>query len=168
MVKEMRESTIRSCGTAIGEVAVAASGGAIVAVAIGADGRDRLEARFGRGGGAGESVLAGEALRQIKEYLGGRRRDFGLSLRLRGTRFRKRVWGEIARIPYGENRSYGEIARRIGSPGSARAVGAACRANPVPLLVPCHRVVAAGGRLGGYSSGVETKRFLLRLEEKGG
>lgn len=82
----------------------------------------------------------------------------------RGTRFQQRVWRELLVIPAGRTRSYGEIAARLGKPGAARAVGGACGANPVPLLVPCHRVLAAGGRLGGFSGGLDWKIRLLRVE----
>ncbi len=100
---------------------------------------------------------------QLAEYFGGRRRVFDLPLDLRGTPFQRLVWEVMRAIPWGETLTYGEIARLIGAPGAARAVGLACGANPVPIVVPCHRVVAAGG-LGGYSSGADVKRFLLRLE----
>lgn len=81
-----------------------------------------------------------------------------------GTAFQRKVWKAIARIPFGKVKSYGEIAREIGSPGAARAVGAACGANPLPLFVPCHRVVASNGELGGFSGGLGVKKKLLRLE----
>ncbi|MDE2029837.1 MAG: methylated-DNA--[protein]-cysteine S-methyltransferase [Alphaproteobacteria bacterium] len=81
-----------------------------------------------------------------------------------GTAFQHKVWREMAKIPSGSVRSYGEIARRIGNPKAARAVGAACGANPVPYIVPCHRVVAANGGLGGFSGGLDIKKKLLRVE----
>jgi methylated-DNA-[protein]-cysteine S-methyltransferase len=105
-----------------------------------------------------------EAARQILEYLTGKRRSFELPLDVRGTPFQRRVYREIARIPYGETRSYGELARAIGRPAAARAVGAANGANPVALVVPCHRVIAAGGHLGGYGGGLALKRRLLAME----
>jgi O-6-methylguanine DNA methyltransferase len=82
-----------------------------------------------------------------------------------GTTFQRSVWNELLRIPLGQTRTYGEIARRLALPGAARAVGAACGANPVPLIVPCHRVVAAGGRLGGFSGGAGWKEKLLAIEQ---
>jgi methylated-DNA-[protein]-cysteine S-methyltransferase len=101
---------------------------------------------------------------QLEEYFAGKRRDFDLELDLRGTDFRKRCWNELLRIPYGETRSYGEIARAVGSPNGFRAVGQANHYNPVAIIVPCHRVLAGGQNLGGYGGGLPTKAFLLRLE----
>lgn len=101
---------------------------------------------------------------QLAEYFAGQRRAFDLPLDLRGTPFQRRVWGVLLNIGWGETRSYGEVAGLLGSPGAARAVGQACGANPVAIVVPCHRVVAAGGRPGGYSGGAGVKRFLLALE----
>jgi O-6-methylguanine DNA methyltransferase len=100
---------------------------------------------------------------QVAEYLEGKRERFELPLDLRGTPFQLRVWGELLRIPYGETRSYADVARAIGEPGAPRAVGAANGANPVALVVPCHRVVATHG-LGGYGGGLPLKRQLLALE----
>jgi O-6-methylguanine DNA methyltransferase len=105
-----------------------------------------------------------DAMRQILEYLEGRRREFALPLDLRGTPFQLQVWRALLEIPYGETRSYGEIARAVGRPGATRAVGNANGANPVALVVPCHRVIQSGGRLGGFGGGVELKARLLALE----
>ena len=101
---------------------------------------------------------------QVCEYLEGKRRAFELPLDLRGTPFQRRVWEALLAIPYGETRTYGQVAGAIGRPGALRAVGAANGANPVPLVVPCHRVVAAGGRLGGFGGGLPLKARLLALE----
>jgi len=101
---------------------------------------------------------------QLQEYFSGNRRDFDLALDLRGTDFQKRCWNELLRIPYGETRSYGEIARAVGSPQSFRAVGQANHYNPIAIIVPCHRVLAAGCYLGGYGGGLAVKAYLLRLE----
>ncbi len=101
---------------------------------------------------------------QLDEYFAGKRRDFDLKLDLRGTPFRKRCWDELLRIPYGKTKSYGEIAREVGCPKGSRAVGQANHYNPVAIIVPCHRVLAGGERLGGYGGGLPTKAFLLRLE----
>lgn len=102
--------------------------------------------------------------RQMKEYFGGERRDFDLKLDLRGTEFRKKCWNELLRIPYGETRTYAEIARAVGNPAGFRAVGQANHYNPIAIIVPCHRVLASGGLLGGYGGGLPTKALLLRLE----
>jgi methylated-DNA-[protein]-cysteine S-methyltransferase len=92
------------------------------------------------------------------------RREFDLPLDARGTAFQKAVWAEVARIPYGATTTYGQIAQRIGRSGAARAVGAAVGANPLSILIPCHRVIGAGGALTGYGGGLEIKAALLRLE----
>lgn len=101
---------------------------------------------------------------QMNEYFAGRRRKFELELELRGTEFRKRCWNELLRIPYGQTRSYAEIARAVGNPNGFRAVGQANHYNPIAIIVPCHRVLAAGCYLGGYGGGLPVKAFLLRLE----
>lgn len=105
-----------------------------------------------------------EAVEQLGEYFAGRRREFDLKVRLKGTAFQERVWGALREIGYGETVSYGELARRLGQPAAVRAVGLANRANPVAIVVPCHRVVGAGGQLTGYGGGVDVKRRLLALE----
>jgi len=105
-----------------------------------------------------------EVREQLDEYFSGKRLDFDLTLDLRGTDFQKRCWNELLRIPYGETRSYAEIARAVGSPRSFRAVGQANHYNPIAIIVPCHRVLAAGCYLGGYGGGLPTKAYLLRLE----
>lgn len=105
-----------------------------------------------------------EAVEQLGEYFAGRRREFDLKVRLKGTAFQERVWGELREIGYGETVSYGELARRLGQPAAVRAVGLANGANPVAIVVPCHRVVGAGGQLTGYGGGVDVKRRLLALE----
>lgn len=113
------------------------------------------------------AILARQALAEIAEYLAGRRRQFTVSLDLEGTPFQLQVWKALLRIPYGETRSYGEIARAIGRPTAARAVGMANHSNPVAIIVPCHRVIAGDGSLGGYAGGLKMKASLLRLEASG-
>ena len=132
-----------------------------------------LEVRFGdegsvppRAEGAepdGNSLLM-EAARQIGEYLRGERRDFDVPIRLEGTDFQLLVWNALRTIPYGETRTYAQVAARIGRPKAVRAVGGANHNNPLPLLVPCHRVVGTDGRLVGFGGGLEIKRRLLELE----
>ena len=116
------------------------------------------------GAGNGAEGLLAEAARQLDEYFSGQRRQFDLPLDLQGTEFQQRVWRAVSGIPYGQTRTYAQIAAGVGSPRAVRAVGAANGANPVAILVPCHRVVGSGGGLGGYGGGLELKRRLLDLE----
>jgi AraC family transcriptional regulator of adaptative response/methylated-DNA-[protein]-cysteine methyltransferase len=109
--------------------------------------------------------LAG-AVRSLLRFLRGELTRFDLPLDVRGTAFQCRVWEELLKIPYGRTRSYGEIARAVGKPGAARAVGTACGSNPLPLIIPCHRVVRGGGQLGGYGLGLPRKRALLKMEKR--
>jgi len=104
------------------------------------------------------------AIRQLDEYFAGQRREFELPLRLGGTEFQRRVWGELEEIPYGETWSYGQLASRIGKPRASRAVGLANGRNPISIVVPCHRVIGADGSLTGYGGGLERKRWLLAHE----
>lgn len=110
-----------------------------------------------------EPTVAAEAVRQLAEYFAGERRQFDLLLSPRGTDFQRRVWQALAEIPYGRTATYGELARSLGV-GSARAVGSATGRNPISIIVPCHRLVGAGGALTGYAGGLERKRWLLDLE----
>jgi methylated-DNA-[protein]-cysteine S-methyltransferase len=103
---------------------------------------------------------------QLEAYFAGEPVDFDIDLDLRGTEFQQRVWKALLTIPYGETRSYGEIAAQIGTPGAARAVGLANGHNPISIIVPCHRVIGAGGSLTGYGGGLERKRTLLELEKR--
>lgn len=105
-----------------------------------------------------------QARREISEYAAGARRAFGVRLAAAGTPFQRGVWSELARIPWGETVSYGELARRVGRPGAVRAVGAASARNPISILLPCHRVIGSDGRLTGYAGGLTVKEALLRLE----
>jgi len=108
--------------------------------------------------------LLTEAARQLRAYFAGALREFQLPLDTQGTDFQKRVWAQVAAIPYGETRNYAQIAQALGSPGAVRAVGAANGANPVPIVVPCHRVIGAKGKLVGYGGGLAMKKRLLELE----
>jgi methylated-DNA-[protein]-cysteine S-methyltransferase len=112
----------------------------------------------------GDSSLLREARRQLDAYFGGRLRDFDVPLATRGTAFQRRVWHALRELPYGVTRSYADIARQLGTPNATRAVGAANGRNPVPIVVPCHRVLGADGSLTGFGGGLDTKRFLLQLE----
>ena len=105
-----------------------------------------------------------KAKKQLQEYFAGRRKTFDLELDPAGSSFQKRVWKAIAGVPYGETISYGELARRCGFPEGARAAGAATGRNPIGIVVPCHRIVGANGKLTGYAGGLDKKRALLALE----
>jgi methylated-DNA-[protein]-cysteine S-methyltransferase len=104
------------------------------------------------------------ASRQLREYADGKRRTFDVPLRLDGTAFQSRVWGALSEIPFGDTRSYQDIARAIGRPGASRAVGQANHHNPLAPIIPCHRVVNSSGGLGGYGGGMDLKRTLLAHE----
>jgi methylated-DNA-[protein]-cysteine S-methyltransferase len=104
------------------------------------------------------------ALRQLREYFAGKRRQFDVPVDPGGTDFQRRVWQLIAAIPFGETTSYGQIATQLGDERLARAVGAAAGANPIPIIIPCHRVIGAGGSLVGYGGGLRMKVWLLRHE----
>jgi methylated-DNA-[protein]-cysteine S-methyltransferase len=155
----------RTISTSIGDLTLAADDdGAITRVGFGGeangdrDGRPAAEA-------IGDAAAALDAAAtQLREYLAGERTAFDLPLRPHGNPFEQLVWAELARIPYGETTSYGEIARRIGHPGSARAVGRANGRNPIAIVLPCHRVIGSDGSLTGYGGGLDLKRALLTLE----
>lgn len=111
-----------------------------------------------------ETPVLRETRRQLEAYFAGKLREFDLPLHLEGSPFRMKVWKELQRIPYGQAISYGELARRIGQPTAARAVGSANHNNPIAIIVPCHRVIAADGTIGGYGGGLDCKQQLLALE----
>ena len=116
----------------------------------------------------GERADAGfeDVARQLAEYFAGERTVFSLPLRPVGSPFELAVWDQLTRIPYGETRSYGHVASAVGEPGGAQAVGAANGRNPIAIVVPCHRVIGADGRLVGFGGGLPRKRFLLDLEQR--
>jgi len=111
----------------------------------------------------GHPVLL-EAERQLQEYFAGRRKEFALALDVTGTAFQRTVWSALRTIPFGETRSYGQIARQIGNPDAVRAVGAANGRNPVSIVTPCHRVIGSTGKLTGFAGGLDVKARLLALE----
>jgi methylated-DNA-[protein]-cysteine S-methyltransferase len=112
-----------------------------------------------------DAALAG-ATAQLGEYFAGDREGFDLALRPLGSDFELAVWAELARIPYGQTHTYGAVAKAVGEPGGAQAVGLACGRNPLPLVIPCHRVIGADGSLVGFGGGLPRKRFLLDLEQR--
>lgn len=107
-----------------------------------------------------------EVIGQLRAYFAGELENFELPLSPEGTQFQQKVWAELRNIPYGETISYGELARRIGNPNASRAVGLANGSNPIPIIIPCHRVIGANGKLTGYGGGLPIKEKLLALEKK--
>jgi methylated-DNA-[protein]-cysteine S-methyltransferase len=121
------------------------------------------ERRHGRRDADDVPPILKETAAQLEEYFAGERTEFDVTMELDGTPFQQEVWAELCRIPYGETISYGELARRVGRPRGPRAVGQANGRNPIPIIVPCHRVLASNG-IGGYGGGLKIKRALLALE----
>lgn len=113
---------------------------------------------------APERAAASEAARQLEEYFAGQRKQFTVKCRPAGTPFQQKVWQALRQIPYGTTCFYGEIAAKIGSPNACRAVGGANRSNPIPIIIPCHRVIGKNGNLTGFSAGIDKKILLLELE----
>lgn len=144
--------TVRAGGV---DLAVTAERGAVTAIRLNESGSRRAASPF-------EQMVE----RELHEYFDGTRTAFTFATRIHGTPFQEAVWTELRRIPYGETRTYGEIARALHKPHAFRAVGAANHANPLPIVIPCHRVVQSGGGLGGYGGGLALKRRLLNLETR--
>jgi len=146
--------------TPIGELLLVAEDGELREIRFERDPRPfEPESGWRRGG-----RLLARAARQLDEYFAGRRRAFVLPLGPSGTPFQRKVWRELERIPFGRTISYGTLARRVGNPQASRAVGAANGRNPLPIVIPCHRVIASDGRLTGFGGGLDVKRFLLEHE----
>lgn len=151
----------------LGVALAAATGNALVELSHFDQREGALEAAESRHPGAvfdPDHPVLRETIRQLDAYFAGHLRRFDLPLEPAGTRFQRQVWAALRQIPYGETRSYGDLARQVGRAGGARAVGQANRNNPIGVIVPCHRVVAADGSLGGYAGGLDRKRRLLALE----
>lgn len=144
--------------TPIGKIGIAEEDGALTQLTF----RTELPA----GAVLEETPLIAQCRQQLDEYFAGKRKSFDLPLCPKGTEFQKKVWASLCKIPYGETRTYGEIAAAVGNPKAARAVGMANNRNPISVLVPCHRVIGSGGKLVGYGGGLDKKRFLLDLEQK--
>ena len=153
----------RRLETTLGTYVLAADGDDLVGVWREAQKKFPTPARLGEPA-AGRHTVLDEADQQLLDYLAGRREAFELSLAPGGTRFQQAVWDHLSTIPRGATTTYGEIARALGRPRAAQAVGAAVGSNPLSIVVPCHRVVGSAGGLTGYAGGVETKRALLILE----
>ena len=141
--------------TEIGRLYLAEENGCIVRISSGQDPVEDVQ---------GDSPLLEQAAKEVAEYLAGRRQKFSVPVKAKGTPFQEKVWAALRQIPFGETRSYGEIAKMVGSPKGARAVGMACNRNPVLLMIPCHRVVGSNGRLVGFACGLAMKEKLLNLE----
>ena len=142
--------------TPMGPMALAEEGGALTRLYLPGGPVPRMASR--------ETPLLAEGRAQLLSYLQGGRRAFSLPLAPAGTPFQQAVWAQLARIPYGSTLTYGQLAARVGNPKAVRAVGQANHRNPLPILLPCHRVVGKGGALTGYAGGVALKRALLELE----
>ena len=143
--------------TPLGNITIASNGTAITHIAFGTQ-------RFP--GEKKSSALTNKASTQILQYLAGKRKLFDIPFEADGTEFHKRVWSEVLKIPYGQTYSYGQIAALIGNVKATRAVGMANNKNPLPLLIPCHRVIGASGKPVGYVGGLKRKEFLLDLEKE--
>jgi methylated-DNA-[protein]-cysteine S-methyltransferase len=146
----------------VGELTLIASDAGLVAVLWEND--DPARVRLGEVQDQADHPVLTRTAAQLAEYFAGERRAFDLPLDFRGTVFQKSVWAQLLTIPFGETRSYGELARTLGNPTASRAVGAANGRNPISIIAPCHRVVGASGSLTGFAGGLETKAFLLKLE----
>ncbi|UIJ44400.1 methylated-DNA--[protein]-cysteine S-methyltransferase [Sphingomonas cannabina] len=146
----------------VGELTLVASDKGLAAILW--EGDDPARVPLGTMVEAADDPLLCEAARQIDRYFAGELRAFDLPLDFRGTDFQKSVWAALLTIPFGETRSYGEIARQLGRPSASRAVGAANGRNPISIVAPCHRVIGSNGALTGFAGGLEAKAMLLRLE----
>jgi methylated-DNA-[protein]-cysteine S-methyltransferase len=146
--------------TSVGPLTLTSEGGALVGVWF--PGSEGAPARTG--GHGARDLLLDAVRRELDEYFAGTRRRFTVPVAPRGTPFQLRVWSALQAIPYGQTTSYGAIAAQVGSPTAVRAVGAANGANPIPIIIPCHRVIGANGSLTGFGGGLDRKRFLLDLE----
>ena len=145
--------------TKIGEIAIEENGVAITRLYfVNKDLEKEVEIKE-------ETWLMRKAIKEIKEYLEGKRNSFDLPLEPEGTEFQKKVWNVLKEIPYGETRSYGEIAKLIGNEKASRAVGMANNKNPIMIMIPCHRVIGVNGKLVGYAGGLDVKEKLLNIEK---
>ena len=143
--------------TPLGRITLASDGEALTHIAFGVEQFSGIYAA---------SALTNRASTELQEYLAGKRKVFDIPLNPSGTVFQKKVWNALRAIPYGQTRSYKEVASMIGNPKAMRAVGMANNKNPLPIVIPCHRVIGSKGDLVGYAYGVKIKQFLLDLEQK--
>jgi len=143
--------------TKLGKIKIVENGTAITHMYFGSNEPEEIQGL--------ETPLLAEAAKQLNEYLAGKRKNFDLPLAPEGTAFQKAVWNALQKIPYGETCSYGEVAKNIERPKASRAVGMANNRNPIPIFIPCHRVIGANGKLVGYAGGLDVKERLLKLEK---
>ena len=163
----MTSTTHVVLGSPIGPLTIVARGGAITALYMDAHWHAPGAEEFGLPGDVADEPFA-TAAAQLAAYFAGQLTSFDLPLAPAGTEFQRKVWAGLLAIPYGQTISYGELARRIGSPAASRAVGLANGRNPISIVVPCHRVIGSDGGMTGYGGGLDRKRFLLALERDGG
>jgi methylated-DNA-[protein]-cysteine S-methyltransferase len=156
--------TSKTIDSPVGKLKLVASEKALVAILWENDAPERV--RLSEVVKSKTNRVLDQIERQLAEYFAGKRRSFAVPLDLRGTSFQTNVWEALLAIPFGETRSYGELARLLGNPRAARAVGAATGKNPVSIVVPCHRVIGAAGELTGFAGGLDAKVGLLALERK--
>lgn len=154
--------TFITLATPVGELKLVANGSRLAAILWENDKPDRV--RLGPMREAPNNPILMRTAQQLREYFAGTRNRFDLELEFAGTEFQKKVWAALLTIPFGETRSYSEIARQIGNPSAVRAVGAANGKNPISIVAPCHRVIGASGKLTGFAGGLEAKEQLLTLE----
>ena len=147
---------VKYTNTKIGNIAIIEEDGKIIAIEINKKIQEDIIQK--------ETPLLKETEKQLLEYLEGKRKTFDVPLNPKGTKFMKKVWTALHEIPYGEVKTYGQIAKKIGNPKAARAVGMANHRNPIPIMIPCHRVIGSNGKLVGYALGMDRKKFLLKLE----
>ncbi|VVN80719.1 Methylated-DNA--protein-cysteine methyltransferase [Pseudomonas fluorescens] len=154
--------TYTTLASPVGELKLVANGSRLVAILWENDKPGRV--RLGPMNEAPDSPILMRAAEQLREYFAGARQRFDLELDFSGTEFQKKVWAALLTIPFGETRSYSQIAEQIGNPSAVRAVGAANGKNPISIIAPCHRVIGASGKLTGFAGGLEAKELLLTLE----
>ena len=150
--------------TPVGRLTVHASGGHVLAIALPSHDQALFESRLGPSADPATEPILEEVRRQLTDYFAGRRSMFDLPLEPLGTTFQRQVWDCVGQVRYGETASYREIACRVGRPQAVRAVGAANGANPLPIVIPCHRIIGSDGSLTGYGGGLHIKAWLLDLE----
>lgn len=140
--------------TKIGPITIVEQNGKIIEIRFGKEYREIQK----------ETIVIQQASKQLEEYFVGRRKKFTVEIEAKGTAFQQQVWEALRQIPYGETRTYGQIAQKIGNVNASRAVGMANNKNPIPIIIPCHRVIGSNGKLIGYAGGLDIKEKLLEIE----